>query len=165
MGFIFPTFWSKEHHPKGRKGRRFHEEALEALIAANVEALEEVIGGLQDPENRKWFELGLMALGVYDAELGLRSEDGHTGLASHRSATSHGHGIKAGATTHQSAATAALSDDGQMNLGSQSPYGIMHQEVVDAAVEQFENQLELLSQGALGIPSIMSTDDGGGCVH
>ena len=53
MGYLFSTFWSKEHHPKGRKGRWFHEEALEALIAANVEALEEVIEGLQDKEKRK----------------------------------------------------------------------------------------------------------------
>ena len=36
------------------------EVALEALIAANVEALEEVIGGLQDKETLKWVQFGMV---------------------------------------------------------------------------------------------------------
>ena len=36
------------------------EEALEALIAANVEALEEVLGGLQDEETLKWVQFGMV---------------------------------------------------------------------------------------------------------
>ena len=86
------------------------EEALEALAAANVEALEEVLGGLQDEETLKWVRFG-MSLSAAQQQDHIRVEDGQ----------------------HSASIASTLSDDGYIN------------QVVDAAVEQLENQLNLWS--------------------